>query len=108
MNEADLSGIGRRIQSRRKQLGFTQEQLAEMMNVSIQMVSNLERGNKAIRIDNLIRLSEILEISTDYILTGKGTTDDAQSLVQRIERLPAREREMLEMLVAFCSKDPGK
>ena len=55
-----------------------------------------------------MRISEILEISTDYILTGKGTTDDAQSLVQRIERLPAREREMLEMLVAFCSKDPGK
>ena len=73
---ADLGEIGKRIQNRRKQRGYTQEQLADMMNVSIQMISNLERGIKAIRIDNLINLSAILEISTDYILTGKETADD--------------------------------
>ena len=105
MIEADLIGIGKRIQSRRKQLMFTQEQLAEMMNVSIQMVSNLERGNKAIRIDNLINLSQILDISTDYILTGKETTDDIQALTARIAQLPEKERKMVEMLVEFCLTD---
>ncbi len=102
MKEADLAGIGRRIQRRRKQQGYTQEQLAEMMNVSIQMVSNLERGNKAIRIDNLINLSQILDISTDYILTGKETADDMQALTERIAKLPERDRKIVEMLVAFC------
>ena len=105
MIEADLTGIGRRIQLRRKQQGYTQEQLAEMMNVSIQMVSNLERGNKAIRIDNLINLSQILDISTDYILTGKETTDDMQALTARIEKLPQKERKMVEMLVDFCIQE---
>lgn len=102
MNEADLRGIGKRIQNRRKQQGFTQEQLAEMMNVSIQMVSNLERGNKAIRIDNLINLSQILEISTDYILTGKETTEDVEELTARIAGLHAKDRRMIEMLVEYC------
>ena len=102
MNNADLNGIGKRIQNRRKQKGYTQEQLAEMMNVSIQMVSNLERGNKAIRIDNLINLSQILDISTDYILTGKETTDDIQALTARITQLPGRDRKMVEMLVEYC------
>lgn len=102
MSEADLSGIGKRIQSRRKQQGYTQEQLAEMMNVSIQMVSNLERGNKAIRIDNLINLSQILDISTDYILTGKETTDDIDALTSRIAQLPAKDRKMIELLVDYC------
>ena len=102
MKEADLAGIGRRIQRRRKQQGYTQEQLAEMMNVSIQMVSNLERGNKAIRIDNLINLSQILDISTDYILTGKETADDMQALTERIAKLPERDRKIVEMLAAFC------
>ena len=105
MNEADLPGIGKRIQNRRKQLSLTQEQLAEMMNVSIQMVSNLERGNKAIRIDNLINLSRILDVSTDYILTGKETTEDIQVLTSRIAQLPEKERKMLEMLVDFCMDD---
>lgn len=39
------------------------------MNVSIQMISNIERGNKAIKIDNLLKLCDILKTSTDYILT---------------------------------------
>ena len=102
MVEADLRGIGKRIQSRRKQQGYTQEQLAEMMNVSIQMVSNLERGNKAIRIDNLTHLSQILEISTDYILTGKQTTEDLAALTSRIAKLPGKDRKMIEMLVEYC------
>lgn len=105
MNEADLPGIGKRIQNRRKQLSLTQEQLAEMMNVSIQMVSNLERGNKAIRIDNLINLSRILDVSTDCILTGKETTEDIQVLTSRIAQLPEKERKMLEMLVDFYMDD---
>ena len=102
MSEIDLNGIGKRIQNRRKQQGYTQEQLAEMMNVSIQMVSNLERGNKAIRIDNLINLSQILDISTDYILTGKATADDMDALTARIAQLPAKDRNMVEMLVEYC------
>lgn len=102
MSEADLRSIGKRIQNRRKQLGYTQEQLAEMMNVSIQMISNLERGNKAIRIDNLIHLSKILDISTDIILTGKETTDDMEALTSRIALLSAKDRNMIEMLVEYC------
>lgn len=102
MSDADLISIGKRIQNRRKQLALTQEQLAEMMNVSIQMVSNVERGVKAIRIDNLINLSQILNISTDYILTGKETTTDIQSLTARISQLSEKERKMVELLVDFC------
>ncbi len=102
MGEVDLLGIGKRIQSRRKQQGLTQEQLAEMMNVSIQMVSNLERGNKAIRIDNLIKLSQILDISTDYILTGKTTAEDNEALVFSIAQLSQRDRRIIEMIVESC------
>lgn len=102
MGKVDLCSIGKRIQNRRKQQGYTQEQLAEMMNVSIQMVSNLERGNKAIRIDNLINLSQILDISTDYILTGKETTIDIEGLTSRISQLSVKDRKMLNLLIDYC------
>ena len=102
MKDVDLNNIGKRIQLRRRQQGYTQEQLAEMMNVSIQMVSNLERGNKAIRIDNLINLSQILDISTDYILTGKSTIDDNEALTARIAQLTPKDRKMIEMMVEYC------
>lgn len=102
---ANLKEIGKRIQNRRKQLGFTQEHLADEMNVSVQMVSNLERGNKSIRIDNLIRLCQILDVSTDYILTGKENNSDISALTQQIAALPEKEKGMIRVLVEYCSKD---
>lgn len=78
MKQEQLKDIGSRIVNRRKELNYTQEQIAEQMNVSIQMISNLERGNKAIRIDNLVKLCSILDVSTDYILTGKRCDNDLE------------------------------
>ncbi len=97
-----LKSIGERICTKRKQLGLTQEQIADKMDVSIQMVSNLERGNKAIKIDNLIKISEILDVSTDYILTGKTTVEDCSSLISRLSLLTKDDFEMIDMLVEYC------
>lgn len=105
MEKVNLYEIGRRIQNQRKQMGYTQEQLAEMMNVSIQMISNLERGNKAIRIDNLINLSKILHVGTDYILKGAETVEDARILTAGIDMLNERDRKMLKLLVTYCLKE---
>ena len=103
MHETDLISIGKRIQSRRKQLGLTQEHLAEQMNVSIQMVSNLERGNKAIRIDNLIKLCSILHVSTDYILTGKENPANLFALTEQMQNLSTKEQKMIELLIDYCT-----
>lgn len=105
MEYAQLKEIGKRIAIRRKQLDYTQEQLAEMMEVSIQMVSNLERGVKAIRIDNLINLSRILQVSTDFILTGRSASQEDTVLADKISQLSPENQKMIELLVNYCS-DP--
>lgn len=105
MADVNLIEIGRRIQARRKQQGLTQEQLADRMNVSIQMVSNLERGNKAIKIENLVNLCQILNVSTDYILTGKETQNDFHALTEHIQKLSQTNRKMIEMLVDYCIEE---
>ena len=99
---ADLKQIGKRIQNCRKHQGYTQEQIADMMDVSIQMISNLERGNKAIRIDNLINLCRILNVSSDYILTGAESHTNSAVLAARISQLPPKEQKMLELLIEYC------
>ncbi len=102
MSSIDLVQIGARIAQRRKELNYTQEKLAEQMNVSIQMISNLERGNKAIRIDNLIRVSEILGVSTDYILTGKITQTDHDSVVSRLSKLTNSDYDLINVMIDYC------
>ena len=101
MGETNLKEIGERISRRRKLMGLTQEQLAEKMDVSIQMISNLERGIKAIKIDNLVRLSEILNVSTDYILTGHQSPGDMDSLSKQIRQLSSESKGLIELIVSY-------
>ena len=105
MKTEDLKEIGIRIVERRKELKLTQEQVAERMNVSIQMISNIERGNKAIKIDNLLKLCNILKTSTDYILTGKRTDNDFDTLTDKISQLTNSDYKMIEMLVDYRLND---
>ena len=104
MSSPNLKEIGKRIQKHRLLNGYTQEQLADMMGVSVQMVSNLERGIKAIRIGNLINLSEILGISTDYILTGQKTPNDTTALDKQLDSLSPENEKLIKYLIGYFSK----
>ena len=99
MDRNALQQIGSRIAERRKQMSLTQEKLAELMDVSIQMISNLERGNKAIKIDNLIRLCSVLQISTDYVLTGKRTETESNELAEKLSRLSDCDYQVIHTII---------
>lgn len=64
----DFSQIGRRIQVRRKELGLTQEQLAEKVNCSHTHLARIENGYRP-SLESLIRISTFLGYSLDE-LTG--------------------------------------
>lgn len=69
-NDLYLKEIGQRITERRKQLGLTQEALAEKGELTTQFVSYAEAGKRAMRPENLLKLSSALNVSADYLLTG--------------------------------------
>lgn len=79
--------MGLRIWSCRKRAQLSQEQLAERMNVTPQMISNAENGTKGIRPENIIKFCEILNISCDYLLTGKGGQTDYDLIKKYSEEL---------------------
>ncbi len=60
--------VGEKIQMYRKNLGLSQEDLAEKLLVSRQSISLWEKGQTFPTIDNLIRLKEIFGVSVDEIL----------------------------------------
>ena len=97
-NERLLGEIGARINSRRKELGLTQEQLAERMEVSIQMISNLELGKKAIRPENLVKLCDVLNISADYILRGRRADVEILGFIEKYATLSDENQRLIEAL----------
>ncbi len=62
--------MGERLRTQRKLHHLTQEQLAEKLDISIKHYSEAERGIIGLSVDNLIKVSEILGISLDYLLKG--------------------------------------
>ena len=56
--------IGDQIQYLRIKHGFTQERLAEMLEVSRQSVSKWELGQAMPDVEKIIRMSELFEVST--------------------------------------------
>lgn len=63
--------IGKRISDARKDKGFTQEYIAEKLNVSRQAVSKWEKDQSAPDTRNLIALAELLCVSVEYLAVGK-------------------------------------
>lgn len=100
-DETLLREMGLRISKRRKELKYTQEQVAEQMNVSIQMISNLELGKKAIRPENLVKLCHVLNISADYILTGQKSPADVQSIANKLSVLSDDDLQMVESMIDY-------
>ena len=102
-----LKGIGQRI-SRRRQLRMTQEELAARMDVSTQMISYAEQGRKAIRPENLIKLCAELEVSADYILTGRAAEPEYQRIAAKLSRLSEGELTQVEQIIDACVALAGK
>ena len=65
-----------RLYEARKHSGMTQNDLAEKLNVSRQAVSRWELGTAKPDFENLIAISDLFEISIDYLL--KGNENDVQ------------------------------
>jgi transcriptional regulator with XRE-family HTH domain len=72
----DIKAIGRRIRNQREFLGFTREQLAEMIDVTPKFCSDIELGVKGMSLNTLDMLSNMLKLSTDYILYGNLNKDE--------------------------------
>lgn len=60
--------LAEKIITLRKQLGWSQEELAEKMNVSRQSVSKWESTNSIPDLNRVIMLAEIFDVSTDFLL----------------------------------------
>ena len=62
--------IAYRIIKLRKGLGISQAQLAKKLHVSASAEANYEQGRRLPSVDTLILMSQIFDVSLDYLVTG--------------------------------------
>lgn len=66
----DYKSIGKRLQKSRKKANITQEELAELLDVSVGYVSQIERGITKPKLTTIDNICEHLKCDLNYIITG--------------------------------------
>ena len=98
-NSQFLIDMGKRIYARRKELKLTQEAVAEAMDLSLQSISCIELGKKAIRPENLVKLCRVLSTSPDYILNGTRSKEQLSEIETELASLSKEDFLMVKQLV---------
>lgn len=70
-NSINYSETGARIRRQREHIGLTQEQLGEACELSASFVGHIERGSRKLSVESLYKLSDVLNVSADYLLFGR-------------------------------------
>ena len=87
--------IGKRIQLYRKKKGLTQDNLAELLDITPHYLSALERGVYNLKLETLVKILNILDCSADEIfcdVVNKSHTVKTTELSDKLEALPIEER----------------
>ncbi len=96
--------IGKRIKYYRTEKKISQEELSQIISISVRHISNIETGAKAPSLEMLINIANALEVSADDLLTDnlKHSSSPVDTEIHDI-LLDCNhdEREMLTRLLKF-------
>ncbi|NDO45915.1 helix-turn-helix transcriptional regulator [Clostridium sp. ASF356] len=71
----DCKEMGSRIKKARLSQNLTQEQLAELLDISVSYVSLIERGSRNATVETLLAIADVLHVSVTSLLQDSGDLD---------------------------------
>ncbi len=108
----DYKRLGKRIREERQRLNLTQAQLAEDIDISDTYMGAIERGERSLTLDTLVRLVNRLGVTVDYMLSDSVTNNDTniiEQFLQIIDRQPLDRKQMainvLRTIFSYFDKD---
>lgn len=94
-----MISIGRRISGVRKERGYTQEKLAELADISIQFLSDIENDKKNMTVKTLRKIADALHVTTDYIIYGREILSGNFMINAMIDTLSDKNKENAAKLI---------
>lgn len=89
--------LGERIREERRRLNLTQAQLAEAIDISDTYMGAIERGERSLTLDTLVRLVNRLGVTIDYLLSDSVSDNDSnimEQFKQIVDRQPLERKQM--------------
>ena len=107
MTNADLKlYVGKRIHDFRTQNNYTQFQFAELIDISVNFLSEIENGKKGMSQETLYKLCKQFDLSADYILFGTSPDVNCTNSVDSniiIEAANSMDIEHLDILIEYLT-----
>ena len=91
--------MGLRIKNERIKLKYTQEELAEQLGISVKHFSEVERGLAGLSIENLVKISNVLGVSLDYIIKGEADSCNWNSILSSLQDVPKEKEKLVRELI---------
>jgi len=91
----DKIDFGKRLKYLRKKANYTQEELAELADISPTYLGEVERGKKVIGLDKFINIVKALNLSADYILCNELPSGEPyvfDEITDKLKKLNPKER----------------
>ena len=96
--------MGKRMATRRKECGLTQEKVADLAGITHQQYNKAENGKTCLSSDTLLRVSTALQTSADFLLSGKDTSDKYITTIGLLDKMTDDQRELANKLI-MCIAD---
>ena len=98
----DYKLLGERIRKERRRQGLTQSVLAEAADISDAFMGQIERGERCLSVDTLVRLINCLGVSADSLLADSVSESDG-AVVNQFKQLicgqaPQNKRMAIDLL----------
>lgn len=103
----DYNLMGERLKRARIKKGYTQEKLAEIMNVSIAYISRIETGKTHINLKRLNELCTLLDTTESYILDGashQSTSYLNNELTSILKDCSSKDKELIYQIANIISE----
>ena len=89
----DYHALGKRIREERLRLNLTQEKLAEEVGVSTAYIGQIERGERSLTLDKLVKVVNRLGVTIDFLLADYVVATDDHSINLLIQLMHDRTAE---------------
>ncbi|MBE6947670.1 MAG: helix-turn-helix transcriptional regulator [Ruminococcaceae bacterium] len=87
--------LGARIAALRRAKGWSQGDLAQMLQVSPSAVGMYEQGRREPAVQTLVAMAKLFGVSVDYLLTGCGFEED-QAVQNAVEQVLTQTETQLQ------------
>ncbi len=107
----DYKLMGERLKKARIKKGYTQEKLAEIMDISVAYISRVENGKAHINLKRLNELCSILRTSESYILNGASNNSNSylnSELNSILKDCSSEKKELIYQIATIISDKDNK